>query len=130
VRRIVLLLTVGALLLALTAGVAVAVTKTCGKSPCYGTDKRDLLYEQAGDNLDDTIYGKSGGDTIDANNFAADKDVLYGQRGNDTLYVNDGDTEDEARGGTGTDTCVVDAEAEAFAGCDTVIVDFAGTQSV
>lgn len=125
-----MLLTVGALLLALTAGVAVAVTKTCAQDPCKGTDKRDLLNERAGDNLDDTIYGKDRGDTIDANNFTDDKDVLYGQRGNDTLYVNDGDEEDRAIGGKGTDTCVVDAASEAGAGCDRVITDRNGTQSV
>ena len=127
-RRMVLALT--ALLLVMAAGVAVAVTKTCGAKPCYGTNNRDLLYEKTGNGVDDEIFGRRGGDTIDANNWDADTDILHGGRGNDVLYVNDGDTNDTANGGRGSnDRCVVDDLAEEGSACNQVIVDAAGTQS-
>ncbi len=107
-RRVITVLALSALLLALAAATAVAVTKTCGQDPCSGTKNKDWLAERVGDDKDDTIYGKAKGDTISANEWTDDADELFGQRGNDKLFANDGDEEDTVRGGSGTDTCVVD----------------------
>jgi Ca2+-binding RTX toxin-like protein len=73
------------LLVALTAGVALAALKT-------GTPKADNLVGTAGDEVgQDTLIGYAGNDTLDGSS-AADQllggegsDKLYGRAGNDTL---------------------------------------------
>jgi hypothetical protein len=118
-RRVIMVLTVGALLLALTATVAMAVNKQCTYNPCWGTNSRDTLYERGGNGVPDTIIGRRYGDLINANAFTADRDVLDGQRGNDRLRAQDGDGRDELYGGPGFDVCYID-EGDFTRGCDEV----------
>lgn len=71
----------------------------------------------------DTMYGRGGGDTLDANNCGRDTYVLYAGRGDDWLLANDGDRRDVPYGGRGFDTCVVDSRAESgFGSCNGVLV--------
>lgn len=90
------------------AGAVLAAQLACNKDPCIGTDNDDLMYERAGDNKKDSIFGLKGGDVIDANTFFSDKDALHGQEGRDRLLSNDGDGSDVVKGGPGKDTCIVD----------------------
>ena len=95
------------LVVLVAAGVAVAVTKTCGNTlPCEGTDGDDVLYERIGPEHD-RIKGFDGRDVIDANTFNSDRDVLLGGDGRDRLLTNDTDRFDVARGGRGRDICYV-----------------------
>src|SRR5215211_2508991 len=91
-RRIALVLGLAMLLAMVAAGVAVAVTKTCGDTlPCEGTNDDDVLYERIGPNKHDRIFGFDGHDVIDANTFNADRDVLLGGNQGDKLLTNDTD---------------------------------------
>ena len=106
-RRTVMLLGVLMVMLVAAAGVAVAVTKTCGDNlPCTGTDNDDILYERTG-SVKDRILGKDGRDRIQAVTFNADRDRLEGGRQGDRLVTADGDGRDSAQGGAGRDTCIV-----------------------
>lgn len=106
-RRPVMMFGMGILLVFVAAGVAMAVTKTCGnKLPCKGTDNDDVLYERIGDN-EDRIFGFDGRDVIDANTFTRDRDILHGGSQSDRLLTNDTDGRDVAHGGRGRDTCWV-----------------------
>ena len=78
-RRVVLVVAVGALLVALSAASALAMTR-------FGTDAADWLYGYA---EADTIYGYAGADTI------------YGHAGADTIYTGTG--ADSVYGGSGHD---------------------------
>src|SRR5215217_9005402 len=90
-RRLIMLLGMVMLVAMLAAGVAVAVTKTCGDTlPCEGTNDDDVLYERIG-TVKDRIDGLDGHDVIDANTFNADRDVLRGGDGRDKLLTNDTD---------------------------------------
>src|SRR5829696_2119167 len=98
-RSPVMMFGMGIVLVLVAAGLAVAVTKTCGRDlPCEGTDNDDVLYERLGANQDN-IKGLDGRDVIDANTFNPDRDVLRGARGRDTLLSNDTDKFDVAAGG-------------------------------
>ena len=109
VRRIVILLGVAMVMLVVAAGVAVAVTKQCGDNlPCRGTENDDELHEREGNNTRDRILGLDGEDLLDANNYTSDRDVLEGGPRGDRLLSNDGDGADAARGGRGSDRCIVD----------------------
>jgi Ca2+-binding RTX toxin-like protein len=110
-RKMVLLVAMLAMVLA-TASVAYAAVKR-------GDDRANYLRETCGD---DTLIGRAGADTLDANNCGPDADDLFGNRGNDRLLANDGDTQDSVVGGPGFDTCVVDARAEVDGGCNRVLV--------
>jgi hypothetical protein len=91
-RRPVMMFGMGILLVLVAAGLAVAVTKTCGNTlPCQGTANDDVLYERIGKNQD-RIRGRDGRDVIDANTFSPERDVLNGERGRDTCYVSKGDS--------------------------------------
>jgi len=70
-----------------------------------GTDQAETLSES---NVNDTIAGRAGGDTIDASEFAGDTDKVNGNRGADEINVLDGDTFDTVKGGKGDDTFVCD----------------------
>jgi hypothetical protein len=106
-RRPVMMFGMGILLVLVAAGLAVAITKTCGRNlPCEGTDNDDVLYERIGADQDD-IKGFDGRDVIDANTFTPDRDVLRGGDGRDTLLTNDTDRFDVANGGRQRDTCYV-----------------------
>lgn len=106
-RKLAMMLGTGMLLVLVAAGVAVAVTKTCGNTlPCEGTDNNDVLYERIGADQD-RIRGFDGRDVIDANTFDPDRDVLLGGDGRDRLLTNDTDRFDVANGGRGRDVCYV-----------------------
>jgi Ca2+-binding RTX toxin-like protein len=108
-RRLVTMLGMVMLIAMMAAGVAVAVTKTCGNNlPCEGTDNDDVLYERIG-NKRDHIDGFDGRDVIDANTFNRDTDILHGGEGRDRLLTNDADGRDLAHGGRGRDVCWVNA---------------------
>ena len=107
-RRIVILLGVAMVMLVVAAGVAVAVTKQCNDIPCRGTERDDELHERQGNNTRDRILGLDGEDLLDANNYTSDRDVLEGGPRGDRLLSNDGDGADAARGGRGSDRCIVD----------------------
>ena len=103
----------------MAAGVAVAVTKTCGNSlPCEGTNNDDVLYERIGSDQD-RIFGFEGRDVIDANTFNRDRDVVHGGDGRDRLLTNDTDGRDRAHGGRGRDTCYV-SRGDATRSCEVV----------
>ena len=97
-RRVTLMLAAMALMVSLFAAVAYAAT-------IYGTSEAEILIES---DRNDMIFGRGGGDTIDASIFTNDTDVVKGNRGSDTIYVDDGDNRDTAIGGKGVDVCVGD----------------------
>jgi hypothetical protein len=123
-RLVALVLAGMALVLLLASGVALAITKTCSASPCYGTNKDDTLTERRG--VNDEIIGLRGDDTIRAGlvpreNFAEgpDKDILRGSRGSDRLESDDLEGRDELYGGRGRDVCIIDSGDRAQ-GCEKV----------
>ena len=111
-------------LLALSAGAVPAANQIirCAGIPCTASGNDDLVYERAGNRLNDTIYLKGGSDQVLAKGYTNDRDEIYGSTGGDLIYVNDGDTFDRIRGGKGNDKCYVDARREAVSGCSRVIV--------
>ncbi len=86
-RRLGAVAVLAAVLLALGAGVALAVTTvdTSGNDTLVGTSVQDSLYGHAGN---DVLYGRAG------------NDYLYGETGDNKLYGEAGD--DRLYGGTGT----------------------------
>jgi Ca2+-binding RTX toxin-like protein len=111
-------------LVTVTAGVALAVTKTCNAVPCKGTDNEDVLHEQK---RHDRILAYEDNDLLDANNYFHDRDVLKGGSGSDELLANDRDGRDILRGGAGRDRCYGD-RGDAFVNCNvrsTRAADFA-----
>jgi hypothetical protein len=118
-RRPVMIFGMGILLVLVAAGLAVAVTKTCGRDlPCEGTDNDDVLYERIGAN-EDNIKGLDGRDVIDANTFEPDRDLLKGGDGRDRLLTNDTDRFDVANGGRRRDVCFV-SKGDAIRSCEVV----------
>jgi Ca2+-binding RTX toxin-like protein len=101
-RRVMLMLAAMAMMVSLFAAVAYAAS-------IVGTDQAETLRES---NLNDTIAGRAGGDTIDASEFAGDEDKVNGNRGADTIDVADGDGFDTVKGGKGDDDCIGDAGDE------------------
>jgi Ca2+-binding RTX toxin-like protein len=103
-RRVILVLTVGALLIALTATVALAATRhgTSGHDVLTGTQNADQMYGHAGDDIisglrgNDLMYGGSGEDALwgsygDDNLYGrTGADDLHGMGGNDYLSAKDG----------------------------------------
>ena len=77
-RRMVMILAAGALLLTLTASIALAATRygTGGNDVLTGTAYADQMHGYAGDDL---MYGLQG------------DDLMYGGRGVDAVYGRDGD---------------------------------------
>ena len=115
-RRMMVMLSVAALMVALTAGTALA---TGGLEIRYGTNAGDALYgtpnEDAIDGLGgaDLIYGYGGGDLLIGGNESGwgdkilggvGRDTLDGQRGDDALYGGRGG--DLIRGRAGNDLIV------------------------
>jgi Ca2+-binding RTX toxin-like protein len=111
-RKTVVMMALVALLTVVAASVAYAAVKE-------GNAGDNYIRETC---RDDTLIGRGGNDTLDANNCGDDVDRLKGNAGNDRLLANDGDTLDRLRGGPGFDTCVVDRRFEALSGCDRVLV--------
>src|SRR5215212_5229018 len=109
-RRVMLMLAAMAMMVSLFAAVAYAAS-------IVGTDEAETLGES---NVNDTIAGRAGNDTIDASEFTGDTDKVNGNRGADTINVADGDTFDTVQGGKGDDTCLgdpgdeLDCETEIF----------------
>ena len=103
-RRVILAIAVGALLIALTATVALAATRhgTGGHDVLMGTNGADQMYGYAGDDIisglrgNDLMYGGSGEDALwgsygDDNLYGrTGADDLHGMGGNDYLSANDG----------------------------------------
>jgi hypothetical protein len=90
--------------------------------PCYGGTGDDKILERIGDDKDDRIIARGGGDLILANKYTADTDVVSDGGGSDRINVEDGDKLDTADGGKGRDICIVDARWEAGASCASVDV--------
>ena len=94
-KRVVLVPTVGALLLTLTASVALAATRygTNGDDWFFGTRHADQMYGKGGDDImqgmegNDLMYGGYGDDY-----FSGDygDDNIYDRHGSDYLCGNDG----------------------------------------
>jgi hypothetical protein len=108
VRRTLMLMGMTMLIALVTAGVAVAVVKTCKDVPCRGTDNDDVLYERTGNGDRDRIYALRGNDDMSAALYTRDRDRLFGGPHGDRIVVNDGDRRDLAAGGRGRDTCHID----------------------
>ena len=123
-RRIATMLALSVAVLAVSAGAVFAANQIirCAGIPCTATGDDDLVYERAGNRLNDEIYLKGGDDQVRANRYTNDQDRIYGSSGYDLIYVNDGDRHDRIRGGKGNDRCYVDARREAVSGCSRVIV--------
>ena len=105
-----------------TAALAANQIIRCAGIPCWATGKSDLIYERKGNGLNDRILLRAGNDQVRANGYTRDRDVIRGGSGFDLIYVNDGDTNDRIRAGTGNDKCYVDAPIEASSSCGAVIV--------
>lgn len=97
-RRTMILLVVAALVLMLSAGVALAVTKV-------GTNGPDRLVGTA---QNDTLKGLSGNDVLIGK---GDGDRLIGGAGNDTIYARDGER-DVVDCGSGRDVVRADPDNE------------------
>jgi hypothetical protein len=126
-RRLVLMIGVLMMLVLVSAGVALAVRKTCGDIPCRGTNNDDVLYERIGNGARDRILGLDGDDDMDAALYDDDQDRLEGAKGRDRIVVNDGDARDTANGGRGRDVCRVDA-GDSRSSCERVDVEAAGAE--
>jgi Ca2+-binding RTX toxin-like protein len=114
-RRVMLMLAAMAMMVSLFAAVAYAAS-------IAGTDQTETLDES---NLNDTIAGRAGGDTINAFEFAGDTDKVNGNRGADTIDVSDGDNFDTVKGGKGADVCIGDVgdELDCSSSSDTEVFD-------
>ena len=118
-KRILLGLSVAALIIALSAGAAYAVTKVCSTT-CEGTKKRDTLTGTAADT---TFYGKHGSDSI-TDIAGPDNDVVYAGKGNDTVNVEDNvqgnnkDNGDYVDCGPGYDTVFFDESRDTVVNCE------------
>jgi hypothetical protein len=126
-RRLVLMIGVLMMLVLVSAGVALAVRKTCGDIPCRGTSSDDVLYERIGNHARDRILGLGGNDDMDAALYTADQDRLEGDKGRDRIVVHDGDDRDTADGGRGKDICYVDP-GDSRSSCETVKSTALGAQ--
>jgi Ca2+-binding RTX toxin-like protein len=123
-------LTLAVVFLALAVGSGSALAQSimgvviqCDDTPCIATGDSQILLEQVGDGVPDTLVAKGAHDILRADTYTNDSDVARGGGGNDVLHVNDGDINDLAIGGAGSnDVCVVDFGAEASDTCETVSV--------
>ncbi len=123
-RRIATMVALSVALLAVSAGAVFAANQQvirCDEKPCVASGNDDLVYERAGNRLNDTIYLKAGSDQVRAGGYTNDRDRIYGSSGFDLIYVRDGDTHDRIRGGKGNDKCYVDAKVEVVGGCSVII---------
>jgi hypothetical protein len=94
----------------------------CEDIPCVATGDHQVLFERIGDGVRDKMIAQAGHDHLNAESYTDDRDVAKGG-GHDSLLVDDGDAMDGAMGGSGCDTCVVDAAIEASDTCETVIIN-------
>ena len=126
-RRLVLMIGVVMMLVFVTAGVALAVRKTCGDIPCRGTNNDDVLYERIGNGTRDRILGLDRNDDMDAALYTDDQDRLEGARGRDLIVVHDSDSRDTANGGRGRDVCRVDP-GDSRSSCERIDTSAAGAE--
>lgn len=141
-RKVIMVLTLAAALVALGAGTVLAQGRDAGPGvkgsevsgkagnqriqctgvPCVASGNSDLVFERIGNGKRDRILLGGGDDQVRANTYGRDKDVIKGTGGSDLIYVDDGDTRDRIFGGRGSDKCYVDARSEAIRGCSRIIV--------
>jgi hypothetical protein len=128
-KRIFLVALAGALLLALSAGTALAINIIqCKNVPCNGTAKADRILERIGNEKRDRIFAKDGADVVAANNYRKDTDEIFGQGKNDRIRTDDGDTLDSVDcGGGDANIAVIDTGDTAAANCQDVRVNFTGS---
>jgi hypothetical protein len=128
-KRMLLVMAIGVLLLALSAGTALAINIVqCRNVPCDGTNKADRIFERIGNHKDDSIFAKDGPDVVNAADFKRDRDRVRGEGGNDRIRTDDGDARDTVNCGAGNDNiAVIDPGDSAAANCQTVRAAFTGT---
>lgn len=117
-KRVFSVMAVGALLLIMVAGVAVAKDFQCDDVPCIGTIKQDQITEREG-SVRDVIEGRNKDDVISAALFGKDDDKISGDTGDDRLNARDGDDRDIIDGGPGKDTCIGDKD-DSFKSCEDI----------
>ena len=121
-------LTLAVVLLALVVGSGGAFAQSivggaiqCDDIPCVATGDSQVLFERVGDGVRDRMIAQGNHDILRADTYTNDRDVTKGGGGNDTLHVDDGDVNDAAKGGLGSnDVCWVDAHIEAADTCEVV----------
>jgi hypothetical protein len=121
-------LTLAVVLLALVVGSGGAFAQSimggviqCDDIPCVATGDSQVLFERVGDGVRDRMIAQGNHDILRADSYTNDRDVTKGGGGNDTLHVDDGDVNDAAKGGLGSnDVCWVDAHIEAADTCEVV----------
>jgi hypothetical protein len=124
-------LTLAVVLLALVVGSGSAFAQSimggviqCQVRPCIATGDNQVLFERVGDEVPDRMIAQGAHDILRADTYTDDRDVARGGGGNDTLHVDDGDANDAAIGGAGSnDVCWVDAHIEAADTCEVVQYD-------
>ena len=124
-------LTLAVVLLALVMGSGSAFAQSilggtiqCQSRPCIATGDSQVLFERVGDGVRDRMLARGNHDILRADTYTDDRDVAKGGYGNDTLHVDDGDANDGAIGGPGSnDVCWVDAHIEAADTCEVVQYD-------
>jgi len=127
-RRIFLVAVAGALLLALSAGTALAINIIqCKNVPCNGTNNADRIFERIGNHKEDRIYARDGNDVVDASKYNRDSDKVRGDGGNDRIRTDDGDGRDTVNCGSGRDIAVIDPGDRAATNCQDVRTNFTGS---
>jgi hypothetical protein len=124
-------LTLAVVLLALVVGSGSAFAQSimggviqCQVRPCIATGDNQVLFERVGDEVPDRMIAQGAHDILRADTYTDDRDVARGGGGNDTLHVDDGDANDAAIGGLGSnDVCWVDVHIEAANTCEVVQYD-------
>jgi Ca2+-binding RTX toxin-like protein len=121
-RRASVFLVAATLLLALSAGAALARSITGDGEPnvIVGTNTADFIDGRGGDELygldgRDTLLGRDGNDTLSG---GRGPDTLVGGPGDDLIFGGGGN--DAIRGGPGNDTIVLSDDANGPAGADQV----------
>lgn len=116
-RKLVLLFVVAGAMLALTAGLAMAVTKNggSGDDTLRGTNKADTLRGESGD---DTLYGYARADLLEG---GSGEDDIFAGSGRDDVYA--GSSADYINDGDDGDRDFIDCGS----GFDTVRADFVDT---
>jgi hypothetical protein len=127
-KRIFLVAVAGALLLALSAGTALAINIIqCNNVPCNGTNNADRIFERIGNHKEDRILARDGNDVVDASKYKRDSDRVRGDGGNDRIRTDDGDNRDTVNCGSGRDVAVIDSGDRAAANCQDVRTNFTGS---
>lgn len=132
--RMIKLVLAGALLLALTAGMAAAQSaeaiQECGEftgqaaKKCNGSPGDDQIFESGTfltpNQGNDNIFGKGGDDYMDASARGGDQDKLNGAKGDDTLDAREGEGggPDVLDCGPGVDEYAADEEDEVKSNCE------------